>query len=377
MVVSTPMTAEVFLAHQLEQLAKLYDVTLIANMQGHEDLQSWVPKTISVIDVQIHRTISPWSDVRCFFKLKRLFKKNEYSLVHSVSPKAGLLSMLAARSANVPVRIHTFTGQVWANKRGVSRWFLRRIDKVIAARTTTILVDSHSQRQFLLENKVVTEQNSSVLGNGSISGVDCKRFKDNQSIRQKEREQLHTANDAIVFLFVGRLKKEKGILELVGAFNKVKQEIQNTELWFVGPDEEDILGELEQVGGVKCIQFTTVPEHFMAAADILCLPSYREGFGSVVIEAAACGIPSIASNIYGLRDSIDDGKTGILVQPKSVASFAQAMTKLAEDEILRLKMGKTAQGRSKEKFSQSQITTELLALYECLLEEVIKERCVE
>jgi glycosyltransferase involved in cell wall biosynthesis len=366
------MTARVFLAYQLEELAKTYDVTIFANLRGNTDIHSWLPEAVSIIDVPIHRTIKPWSDVRCFFELKRLFKKHRFALVHSVSPKAGLISMLAARAAKVPIRIHTFTGQVWATKKGVTRLILQAIDKFIAFLTTTALVDSHSQRQFLLENKVVTELNSSVLGNGSISGVNCERFKENQEVRQLIRKQMHTKNDAIVFLFVGRLTIEKGIMELVDAFSKVQKEVQNTELWIVGPDEDGTLNKIEQLNGVKCVSFTAVPEHFMATADVFCLPSYREGFGSVVIEAAACGVPSIASNIYGLRDSVDDGKTGILVQPKSAKLFAEAMMKLAEDEVLRLEMGKTAQNRAKEKFSQSQIAIELLALYEGLLEDKIK-----
>ena len=142
------MTARVFLAYQLEELAKTYDVTIFANLLGNTDIHSWLPEAVSIIDVPIHRTIKPWSDVRCFFELKRLFKKHRFALVHSVSPKAGLISMLAARAAKVPIRIHTFTGQVWATKKGLTLdWMLRAMDRVHQLFcATTVLVDSFTQR---------------------------------------------------------------------------------------------------------------------------------------------------------------------------------------------------------------------------------------
>jgi len=361
------MTAQVFLAHQLEALANLYDVTLVANLQGTTDLRSWLPETISIIDVPTQRTITPLSDIRCYFRLKRLFKKNKYDIVHSVSPKAGLLSMLAARRDKVPIRIHTFTGQVWATKKGLKRALLRYIDRVTASSTTISLVDSHSQQSFLLKHNIVSESNSMVLCDGSISGVDCERFKVNEKSRNEIRTKLDTSDGTVVMLFVGRLKKEKGVVELIEAFNQSEVIYPGMELWLVGPDEEGIEKKTEKNAKIKCVPFTKNPEEYMASADILCLPSYREGFGSVVIEAAACEIPSIGTNIYGLQDAIVDNETGILVQPRSADALADAMLQLAQDEPLRKQMGKSARNRVVDLFSQDRLTAEIISLYNDLL----------
>ncbi len=361
------MTAQVFLAHQLDELSKVYDVTLVANLSGQQDVYSWLPKEVHVIDIPIQRKISPWSDLRCYFKLKHLFKREKFTLVHSVSPKAGLLAMIAARRVKVPVRLHTFTGQVWSTKTGLKRAILKAFDRAIANRTTVALVDSKTQMEFLVKHNIVGESSSKVLGDGSISGVDCERFKPNPQVRLDVRQQLGTDMSSVVMLFVGRLKKEKGILELVEAFSKAKTTCQEMELWLVGPDEEDVQQKVGLLEGIKYVSFTSEPQQYMASADILCLPSYREGFGSVIIEAGACGIPSIGSNIYGLQDAIVDGETGILVKPKSVDALATAMLQLSQDESLRVQMGKAAQKRAIDSFPHDLLTDAILNMYSELL----------
>ena len=168
-------------------------------------------------------------------------------------------------------------------------------------------------------------------------------------------------------LFVGRLKKEKGVNELIEAFTQTKLTYADMELWFVGPDEEGVQQEVGPLDGIKYISFTSEPQNYMASADVLCLPSYREGFGSVIIEAGACGIPSIGSNIYGLQDAIVDGETGILVKPKSVDVLAIAMLQLSQDESLRVQMGKAAQKRAICSFPQVRLTDAILTMYSKLL----------
>jgi glycosyltransferase involved in cell wall biosynthesis len=364
------MTARAFLAHQILELSKKYNLTLVANLQGQDDLFDWLPGSVKVVDIPIQRNIHLFHDLRALVLLIIFFYKSRFLLVHSVSPKAGLLAMLASWTVRVPVRLHTFTGQVWVTRQGIARTLLRSIDRLISSLTTTVLVDSHSQRDFLLGNQVVTPSGSIVLGAGSISGVDATRFKNDPKARKKIRKTLDVRDTTIVLLFLGRLKKEKGIFELTEAFSRIHGEFPDTGLWLVGPDEEQVQSKLDDLEGICLIPFTNVPEHYMAAADIFCLPSYREGFGSVIIEAAACGLPSIGSNIYGLSDAIVDGETGLLVRAGSVDELEGAMKQLITQRTERLKIGKAAQDRAITDFSQNHVTDQVVELYQQLLEEI-------
>jgi len=366
------MTAKVFLSHQINALAKLYNVVIITNLNRNKSSLDNMPSNIEIIDLPLKRDIDLIMDLKALFLLTLIFFKNDFQLVHSVSPKAGLLTSIAARIARIPNRLHTFTGQVWSTKIGLSRWFLKSLDKIIVTLNNVILVDSPSQRNFLIEEKVISKETCIVLGDGSISGVDINRFIPSLSHRNSIRQKLNIDTHDIIFLFVGRLKREKGLFELVESFKDIRAIYCNVTLLIIGPDEEKIKQELlEYIGpyksSAKFVDFTKYPEHYMAASDIFVLPSYREGFGSVVIEAAACGLPSIGSNIYGLSDAIHHQKTGLLVPSKSSKHLRNAMLKLAFNDRLRIKMGLNARSYAIKFFSQKKITSLLLQLYKSLI----------
>ena len=212
------MVAKVFLSHQICTLAKIYKVTLFTNLKEQGDLLDWVPDNVDIVNIPICREVNLKTDLKTLFLLIKFFYKSNFSLVHSVTPKSGLLSMLASFIINVPVRIHTFTGQVWITKYGARKIFFRWMDRLINALATIVLIDSHSQQDFLIKNKVIKKSSSIVLGNGSISGVDLNKFRANTIIREEVRRDLEVLDNIVVFLFLGRIKKEKGILELVEAF---------------------------------------------------------------------------------------------------------------------------------------------------------------
>ena len=368
------MVARVFLAHQINALVELYDVTIITNLNGDSSILDNISDKINVINLPIERDINLFSDLRVLFLLISIFYKNRFSLVHSVSPKAGLLTSIAAWVACVPNRLHTFTGQVWMTKKGVSRWFLKLLDKIIVTLNTNILVDSFSQQDFLIKEGVLSKDLSIVLGIGSISGVDINLFQPSKIHRNLIRKQLNIKDDCVIFLFVGRLKKEKGMFELVEAFKNISEQHDNVALLIVGPNEEGLKQELitcletcKEL--VKFVDFTKTPEKYMAASDIFVLPSYREGFGSVIIEAASCGLPSIGSNIYGLSDAIKAEETGLLVSARSSKLLEVAMLELVNNNKLRNKMGLNARKRAIHSFSQDDITKKILKLYKRLIKE--------
>lgn len=366
------MVAKVFLAHQINTLVEFYNVTIITNMDNQNPSLDNISNKVNVIHLPIRRNISLFYDLKALFLLILIFYKNKFTLAHSVSPKAGLLNSIAARITSVPNRLHTFTGQVWFTRKGPAKWILKKLDKIIVLLNTNILVDSHSQQKFLINQKVLSKNSSIVLGNGSISGVDINRFQPSKTSRDFIREKLKINENSLVFLFVGRLKRDKGICELIEAFKKISISYDNLILLVVGPDEENLKQELmsdfeDSNKFIKFVDFTNVPEQYMAASDIFILPSYREGFGNVIIEAASCELPSIGSNIYGLSDSIKEGETGLLIQAKSSKILEKAMIELISNNKMRCTMGINARRRVIQKFSQEMITSKLIELYKRLI----------
>lgn len=343
---TVPFALVMYMKPHIAMLAEQHDVTLIAN--GTErDVALLLGEHVRFIHINIVRKISPWQDAAALFQLYRIFSQKSFDVVHSLTPKAGLLGMVAAFVAGVPYRIHTFTGQVWANHVGMARWGLKMIDKLFAKCATGLLADSFSQRQFLIDQHVVEKKKIVVLANGSICGVNIDRFIPNLAIRHKVRSDLGISDNAIVYLFLGRLNKDKGILDLAHAFAVLASRMPHAHLLMVGPDEGRMDMRLQLILE-KCssqfhrIGFTEKPEDYMACADIFCLPSYREGFGSVIIESAAVGIPAVASNIYGLVDAVKDGETGILHQPKNIEEIKLALLTLSNNEVMRKKMSEQA-----------------------------------
>lgn len=365
------MTVKAFLLDQIATLSKKYDITVIANTDNPAFLRE-LGITASVFPVAIERRILLLRDIKAFLSLVVFFNKNRFDLVHSVTPKAGLLAMSAAFFAGIPIRLHTFTGQVWVTCSGPKRILLKLMDRILAAFTTNILVDSHSQRAFLIEQGIISEKKSTTLLNGSISGVDTRKFCPDTKARTDIRAALGIDLKDIVLLFLGRLNKDKGLLEFAAAFSKICLSHDNLHLLAVGPDEGNIRRGMSEVCAscidrLHFIDFTEVPEQYMAASDIFCLPSHREGFGSVIIEAASAGIPSIGSKIYGIIDAVEDNITGLLFEAGNTEELTKKLAQIIEDPWLRQKLGKNARERAVRNFSQEKITKALMDFYNDIL----------
>lgn len=366
-IVSSPFTVRAFLMDQIDALSGSYQVCLVLNV-GEGDSFPGVNAKVEVVAAPILRNISVFRDLHAFLFLVALFSRRRFDAIHSVTPKAGLLAALAGAIARIPVRIHTFTGQVWATRCGLARRMLKTADKVLARMATHLLVDSPSQRDFLLREGVVSAEKSRVLANGSICGVDTLRFRPDSGLRKRVRQREGIAEDAVVFLYVGRLKVDKGVLDLAQAFARLGMDYGEAWLLIVGPDEEDLRLRMEGICSSVASRFRSVglsaaPQEYMAAADVLCLPSYREGFGSVLIEAASVGIPAVASNIYGVTDAIEPGATGLLHAAGDVDDLQSKMKQMMDDPELRAKMGANAQLRAHRSFRKELLTSALLDFY--------------
>jgi lipopolysaccharide/colanic/teichoic acid biosynthesis glycosyltransferase/glycosyltransferase involved in cell wall biosynthesis len=366
-VVSDLMTVKAFLQDQIRALSEFYAVTIVANTTEDGSFHR-LNLGAELIPVSIHRSIEWIHDLRAFVTLYLLFRKRNFSLIHSITPKAGLLSMTAGWMAGTPVRVHTFTGQVWATASGFRRFLLKFADRFTVLCSTQILADSQSQLKFLIDESVVGSRERHVLANGSISGVELSRFRPDAAARHRIREEEVVPRNALIFLFVGRLNKDKGVLDLAKAFEHLAAHRDNAYLMFVGPDEAGLQTQIREIcsqyqGRLRFVGPTSLPERYMAAADVICLPSYREGFGSVVIEAAATGIPAIASRIYGLTDAVSDGVTGYLHQSGDWEELFAAMETLAANRFLRERLGMQARERANRDFASEILTKALLAFY--------------
>lgn len=373
-IATTPFAVNAFLRTHLRALADNHDVTLCVNTLAYP-LVDEIARSVRVRHIDIARKISPWQDLRALFQLVRCFREIQPSTVHSITPKAGLVSMLAGWLAQVPWRFHTFTGQVWATKSGFRRTLLKGIDRIIALLASRVFADSASQCRFLEDEGVVRPGGVSMLGQGSVAGVDLARFHPDSATRAALRAEISVAESVPVFLFVGRLVRDKGVFDLIKAFAKLNARHGKWELWMVGPDEESLQSTLRAEGerlGTRIRWFgpTPSPERYMAAADVFALPSYREGFGSVIIEAAACGIPTIAYRIDGVVDAIVEGSTGYLVEKGDVSAFAEVMEQLGSDPNRRLLLGQLARQRAVADFSSSKVSAAWLAFYGAILSEI-------
>jgi len=368
-VATIPAVVHTFLRGHIQAAAEKYQVTVICNPAGRHLLDGLDARCIFL---PIERKPSPWKDALALFQLVRLLRRERFDIVHSIMPKTGILAMLAAWTADVPVRIHTFTGQVWATKHGMRRALLKWFDKLTGGLATCVLADSVSQRDFLVSAGVLPPGKAGVIGAGSICGVDPLRFHPDPEARRAIRDELGIARDARVILFAGRLNRDKGIADLATAFGGIAEQHQDVELLLAGAEEDMPFARIREIcqasrDRLHYVSFTAAPERYMAAADIFCLPSYREGFGMTIIEAAACGVPAVASRIYGIIDAVADGKTGLLFPAGDAAALRLALLKLLEDRDLRQQMGEAARARALELFSGHKITGEMLALYEQLL----------
>lgn len=354
-----------FLLSHLEVLSKKFDLTVIVNTSDPSFLLKQGLK-VEVVPLSISRSINFFSDLSCLFRLICLFLKNRPHAVHSITPKAGLLAMLASFLVRTPLRVHTFTGQVWVNKRGISRFILIFFDYVIAKLANFYIVDSLSQRNFLLQKKIITKKKSKVFGCGSVSGVNLERFKPCGKAFLDVRKALSIPPYAFVFIYLGRLNVDKGVLDLAEAFSKVEN--KQAYLIFVGPDEGDFTEKIKSLNKdklprIKFVGFTDKPESYLAASNVLCLPSYREGFGNVIIEAAAIAIPSIASNIYGISDALIDNETGVLHEPGNVASILGCLEDFINNPELVIRYGLNARARAIENFDSKLISKHWLDFY--------------
>jgi len=360
------------LRKQLEAIKnQKIDITIIS---GRDDGMEFIDNLdIPHKDIQIPRDISLIKDFLALVNLYLYFKREDFDIVHSTTPKAGLLTSIAGFFARVPIRLHTFTGQAWANLSGFKKWICIQMDKVIISLNTQVYADSFSQVEFLLEQKVIKNlEDIKVLGDGSLAGVDLQRFSDMEKeiFRERRRAEFNIPHESFVFIYLGRINIDKGINELFEAFNKLTKENRNAYLILVGPidikqptEKNRVENLIKDSINITRYEYTDSPERFLSMSDVLCCPSYREGFGTVVIEAAAMGITSIGSDVVGLKDSIINNQTGLLFRCGDSEDLREKMQLLMDNHELRKSLSENAVKNAMNRFSSSRLSNLVLDEY--------------
>lgn len=358
----------IFIEPSVLPLKDKYEVQILSS-PGERLNQMGVKYGVKIHPLYMFRRISPFQDLKSLYKLIRLFRRESPDIVHSMTPKAGLLCMLAAWITRVPRRVHTFTGLVWPTSSGISRRILMCTDWLTCACATHVIPEGQGVLNDL--QKYITKKPMRVLGYGNVCGIDLKRFSRTDKVMEIAKNIR--VNGVFSFLFVGRIVKEKGINELVIAFDELNKKYPATRLFLVGNYEADLgplnpdtINKINSNSAINAVgaKFGNDLLAYYAASDCFVFPSYREGFPNVVIEAGAMGLPSIVTDINGSRDIIVDGKNGIIIPSKNYVALYNSMEQMILDEELKQSLASNAREMIEKRYEQSFVTGCLLDFYD-------------
>ena len=372
-VTTVPMTLVAFCTGLLRELQEQENYEVVAVSSPGEELNKLADSEgVRTIAVPMERRISPFKDMKSLWKMWRLMCREKPDMVHSMTPKAGMITMLAAKLARVPIRIHTFTGLVFPTSTGLKRHLLMATDWLTCACTTHIIPEGEGVKNDLLNHKI-TKKPLRVLGHGNVRGIDLEHYNP-----QAKSDRPYAVSDKRVFtfVFVGRIVRDKGINELVEAFVRLNKEHPDTHLVLVGGEEEKLdpiksetRHEIENNAAIESVGRQSDVRPFYASADALVFPSYREGFPNVVIEAGAMGLPSIVTDINGSREIVIEGENGTIIPSKDTEALYQAMKRFVENPEDVKRMADKSRPLIASRYEQSYVRQCLKDFYQEILAE--------
>ncbi|MGV0936469.1 glycosyltransferase family 4 protein [Empedobacter falsenii] len=373
---TVPQSLNGLLKGQLKFLNEYFNVVAVSGYNEKlEEVQQ--REGVKIVDIPMSRKINLLQDLKSLFNLYFYFKKEKPTIVHSITPKAGLLTMLAGKLAGVPIRMHTFTGLIFPTKTGKMQQLLIKMDQLLCWAATNIYPEGNGVKQDLINYKI-TSKPLKVLANGNVNGIDLSYFANDNITKTKQNQlkhELHISADDFVFVFVGRLVGDKGINELVEAF--LKLQTQNSKLLLVGPLESDldpllpeILKEIEDNKNIITVGFQKDVRPYFAISNALVFPSYREGFPNVVMQAGAMELPSIVSDINGCNEIIIEGQNGTIIPVKNSEAILHAMQKLLTDNTYYAQLKENGRPMIQSRYEQQVVWNALLDEYNMLIKKL-------
>ena len=368
LIATVPMTVRAFLIPMARYYRENTDWDISILCDQDPTLAQEMPEGVHYLPVSMKRGIHLWG-IRAVDRMISLFKQQKFDMVQYCTPNASFYASIAAKIAKVPVRLYCQWGMVYVSMKGMKRWIFKTIEKIICRNSTHVEPDSFGNLEFGRSENLYPEGKGSVVWNGSTGGIDLNRFDLSRKGQWREeiRHKHRIPQDAVVYGFVGRITGDKGINELYEAFRQLLQIHPDAHLMMIGSSEREksIRPELDQWAKnephvVFCGSQNQI-ERYFSAMDVHVLPSYREGFGSVIIEAEAMAVPVIATAIPGPLEAMCPGKTGLSVKKADVPSLLSAMKQLYDDSALRESLGKAGRAYVAEKFEVSQFHFKTLA----------------
>jgi glycosyltransferase involved in cell wall biosynthesis len=376
-ITTVPISLKILLKGQLKYMSQFFEVVGVSS--AGEDLEIVKEREgIRVEALEMSRQITPIQDFISLIKMVRFLKKEKPQIVHTHTPKAGIIGMLAAKIVGVPIRIHTVAGLPLMEAKGMKRKILNFVEKLTYQCATHVFPNSKGLYDFILEEKLSSASKLKIIGKGSSNGIDTEYFSPNNISASQItdlKNQLGIELDDFVFVFVGRLVKDKGINELVAAFSHSAFRNLKSKLLLVGPLESDLdpllpetLAEIETNPQIISVGFQSDVRPYFAISDALVFPSYREGFPNVVMQAGAMGLPAIVTNINGCNEIIEDFKNGYLIPVKNTEALKKAMLEFLQKDEKYGEMKSQARLMIQNRFEQKVYWEALREEYERILE---------
>lgn len=373
-ITTVPISLEKLLGNQMQFMRQHYSV--IAVSSDEDKLKEIGEKEgVRIFSVGLTRKITPVEDLKALYKMYVFLKKEKPYIVHSHTPKAGTIGMLAAKLAGVPNRLHTVAGLPLLEALGGKRKLLNFVEKITYSCATRVYPNSNGLKDIIVNEGFCKPNKLKVIANGSSNGIDTNQFKPIYTAEEINDLRINLGIDKndFVFIFVGRLVGDKGINELIQAFSSLSQKYLTLKLLLVGPFESDldplkknVIGEIENNKAIITTGYQKDVKPFFSIADALVFPSYREGFPNVVMQAGAMGLPSIVSDINGCNEIIVEGENGIIITPKDLQSLSDAMEKLIIDKQLYQLMKSNSRRMIVERYEQQVVWDSLLNEYKSL-----------
>jgi glycosyltransferase involved in cell wall biosynthesis len=371
-ITTVPISLEKLLSGQLEFMSDYYKVIAIASEK--ENLENLGNKIgVDTFYLDLTRQITPIKDFLALIKLFFYFKKNKPFIVHTHTPKAGTIGMMAAKFAGVPNRLHTVAGLPLLEIEGKKRTLLDFVEKLTYRCATHIYPNSKGLKDIIIQNKYCNSNKLKVIANGSSNGIDTNYFNPEIFTTQQTtslKNDLGIMPNDFVFIFVGRLVKDKGINELVNAFQKLHNEKKDIKLLLVGDYEthlDPLLSETLQAITTNKAIITTGFQYdvrtYFAVANALVFPTYREGFPNVVMQAGAMGLPSIVTDINGCNEIIIENENGVIIPVKNEKAIFDAMNSFIENDSVLEIMRQNARKMIVSRYEQNVVWKAILEEY--------------